>query len=273
MELDDALRALVPAENAGFRAWEAAIPKIAELVLQRATLRAGDARLRVLEVEAYVRARWHPDPFAHADPAQNALGRWYFHRAGGTFRAGTFKGVDLTFGAEGVHAGLLIRAVRAGDGARVEGPSCVVDRALAATGHATVASLSRACDAGDHDALALTLDETPRRDAVYAGPRVGLTLRQGATPARVFFLPRPYRYVVDPRAAKKGRAAIAIGMHLQGASPPAIAGITGSALAQVRAWIDAFERGRELPPESLRAAEDGDALCALLGSCVAHGAG
>lgn len=273
MELDDALRALVPAEDAGFRAWEAAIPKVAELVLRRATLRMGDARARVLEVEGYVRARWHPDPFAHADPVQNTLGRWYFHRAGGTYRGGTFKGVDLTFGGGSARAGLLIRAVAAPDGARVEGPSCVVDHALRATGHATVASLARACDAGDHDALALALDATPRSDAVYAGPRVGLTLRQGATPERVFFLPRPYRYVVDPRAAKKGRASIAIGMHRQGASPPAIAGITGSALAQVRQWIDAFEKGRAMAPESLRAAEDGDALCALLGSCVAHGAG
>lgn len=271
MELDEALRALIPAADAGFRAWEAAIPRVAALVLQGATLRVGDARLRVLEVEAYVRARWHPDPFTHADPAQSTVGRWYFHRTGGTYRAGTFKGVDLTFGAEGVHAGLLIRAVRSGEGARVEGPSCVVDHALQATRHATVASLARACEAGDHDALALTLDDPPRRDAVYAGPRVGLSLRPGATPERVFFLPRPYRFVVDPRGAKKGRAAIALGMHMQGASPPAIAGITGSALAQVRRWIDAFDAGRAMAPESLRGAEDGEALCALLGACTAHG--
>lgn len=265
----DALRALVPAVDAPFEAWSRAVTAVAELVLRRGVLRAGDTTLRVLEVEGYVSAPSHPDPFAHADETQNSLGRWYFHRTGEGFRGGTFKGVDLTFGGGGVYAGLLLRAAQTAKGERVEGPSVLVDALLAATGHATVASLARACDEGEHDALSLTLLDAPRGDAVYAGPRVGLSLRKDLDAERVFFLSRPYRFVVDPRGAKKGRLHVALGMHAEGAPAPAIAGVTGSTQAQVRRWIDAYEGGRALRVATLRAAEDGEALCALFGACDA----
>ena len=64
-----------------------------------------------MEVEVYYHAADHPDPFAHRDPAQLHVGRWYFHRTGGTYRGGSFKGLDLAFGGSAAHAGVLIRGI------------------------------------------------------------------------------------------------------------------------------------------------------------------
>lgn len=264
-----ALRAVVPGPEGDFARWAACIAAVAEIVLRRADLCVGDARWRVTEVEGYVSAPGHPDPFTHADVAQNSLGRWYFHRTGGTHRGGTFKGVDLTFGGDGVCAGMLLRAAVTDRGERVDGPSLLVDAMLRATGHGTVSSLARACDEGAHDALSLVLRDSPRGDAVYAGPRVGLSLRRAVSAERVFFLPRPYRFVVDPRGARKGRLHLALGMHREGMPADAIAGVMGASLAQVRAWIDAYAQGRGARVTALREAQDGEALCALLGACDA----
>lgn len=259
-----ALRAVVPGPEGDFARWSEAIAAVARTVLLRADLCVGDARWRVTEVEGYVSAPGHPDPFTHADDAQNSLGRWYFHRTGGSF-----KGVDLTFGGDGVRAGLLLRAAVTDRGERVDGPSLLVDAMLRATGHGTVASLARACDGGEHDALTLTPRDAPRGDAVYVGPRVGLSLRREVSAERVFFLPRPYRFVVDPRGARKGRLHLALGMHREGMPADAIAGVMGASLAQVRAWIGAYEGGRGERVTALREAHDGESLCALFGACDA----
>lgn len=269
----DALTPLVPEGDASFERWSEAIEAVATRVLRRGVLRAGTLSLRPVEVEGYVSASAHPDPFAHARPEQASIGAWYFHRVGESFRGGTFKGVDLTFGGTHARAGLLIRAAVADDGRRIDGPSLLVDAVLRATGHGTVSSLARACAEGDHDALSLRLDERERGDAIFAGPRVGLTLRRALSAERVFFLPRAYRFVVDPKRATKGRPQLALGMYSQGADAPSIAGVTGTPLAQVRRWIDAYEGGREMKVAALRAALDGEALCALLGACDAAFAG
>lgn len=75
----------------------------------------------LLEVECYLRATGHMDPYAHATHEQSISGRWYFHRTcqrspvelssttgltisgpktkAAGYRGGTRKGLDLTFGA------------------------------------------------------------------------------------------------------------------------------------------------------------------------------
>ncbi|KAJ3343705.1 hypothetical protein HDU93_006617 [Gonapodya sp. JEL0774] len=54
---------------------------------------------RLAELEFY----WnhptdHPDPFSHKNPDQALPMRWYFHKQGRSFRGGTWKGLDITFG-------------------------------------------------------------------------------------------------------------------------------------------------------------------------------
>ena len=93
-----ALRAVVPGPEGDFARWSEAIAAVAHTVLLRADLCVGDARWRVTEVEGYVSAPGHPDPFTHADVMQNSLGRWYFHRTGETHPGVNACVQDMTIG-------------------------------------------------------------------------------------------------------------------------------------------------------------------------------
>lgn len=120
----------------------------AEALLNRWDLWIGGQRHCLVEIEAYVHGPTHQDPYTHGDEGQNCCGVWYFHRHGGSFKAGSFKGLDLACGdgARGVHAGLLIRSVAPLEGSPpalaapvTEGPCLVVDRILALNGKKSIA--------------------------------------------------------------------------------------------------------------------------------------
>lgn len=115
---------------------------------------------RLVEVELYAySAGVYEDRFTHCDPQQGMAGTWYFHKKGGTYKNGSFKGLDVTFGTgSGVSVGVLIRSIsRILDtppssssgvaftdlplGDVTEGPSLVVDTLLAAAGFKTIAEL------------------------------------------------------------------------------------------------------------------------------------
>jgi hypothetical protein len=75
-----------------------------------------EGEYRIAEVEFYLKNEdAHKDTFTHCDPIQAKNGKWYFHRMNPTnpmsFKAGTYKGMDLTFGGEKVFGGILIRAL------------------------------------------------------------------------------------------------------------------------------------------------------------------
>jgi hypothetical protein len=72
--------------------------RIAAELINRSNPVVNGAPHRLAEVEFYYHGAGHRDPFAHRDPLQLESGRWYFHRAGGAYRSGSFKGLDLTFG-------------------------------------------------------------------------------------------------------------------------------------------------------------------------------
>ena len=75
---------------------------------------------RICEIEFYLidnSLKHHEDTFTHGDPIQGTNGKWYFHRMNpknpSSFKAGTYKGMDLSFGSKenGVFGGILIRAI------------------------------------------------------------------------------------------------------------------------------------------------------------------
>src|SRR5687767_13768172 len=110
--------------DADFEPW---FSRLADHLLNRTQwLIAGEPH-RLLDIEFYYKSPDHPDPFAHADPIQAEIGRWYFHRSHGVYRGGSFKGLDITFCNEAARAGILIRGIATPQGAIVDGPSLVVD--------------------------------------------------------------------------------------------------------------------------------------------------
>lgn len=135
--LDDVLSGGDPAE----------LGAIAAALLLQTDLVVAGRRHAILELEFYASSPSHPDPFAHGEAPQRTNGRWYFHRRSGSYRGGSFKGLDVTFGPVGDVGGILIRTLEAPDGARINGPSLCVDHLLERTGAASVAALDEALGA------------------------------------------------------------------------------------------------------------------------------
>ncbi|CUG89710.1 Hypothetical protein, putative [Bodo saltans] len=115
---------------------------------------------RFCEIELYAFSKGvYEDRFTHCDAQQSVGGSWYFHKKGGTFKNGSFKGLDVTFGTQRgaqdggpISVGLLIRSIcpvvaTSGKEAEldpkkvIEGPSLVVDGLLAACGVANIVEL------------------------------------------------------------------------------------------------------------------------------------
>ncbi|HEY8377286.1 MAG TPA: hypothetical protein VIK91_12410, partial [Nannocystis sp.] len=227
---------------------------------------------RIVEIEVYWNGAAHCDPFAHGDPIQRRFGVWYFHRSGGHYRGGTYKGLDIAFGRDDVAAGILIRGLERPDGTLVDGPCMCVDYLLSRTGHATVQALAESFDLAVDDPggtapLHLTLVDPPRRAPVYASPRIGLSLKRGALAQRARFLARPYRFLTEPTRIKKGRPHLVIGLHRQGLDAAAIAAVVGSTVAPVSRYIAQYEAGRGRDPRDFVKDLTSDETCRLLGAC------
>lgn len=102
----------------------------------------------ITELEGYLYDKnGHPDEFVHRDPQQLEMNTWYFHRRGRTYKGGTFKGLDMTFGEKDlqIYFGMLIRAIDSPQGL-IEGPCNVVDYMLYKTQKGTIKGLVTSSD-------------------------------------------------------------------------------------------------------------------------------
>ena len=56
----------------------------------------------------------HNDNFTHQDHDQLQFLEWYFHKFGKNYKAGTYKGLDITFGREDIkmYGGILLRTIQ-----------------------------------------------------------------------------------------------------------------------------------------------------------------
>jgi 3-methyladenine DNA glycosylase Mpg len=224
--------------------------RIADQLLNGAQLVVADKAHRFTEIEFYYHGPDHLDPFAHCDPVQLNCGRWYFHRTNGVYRSGSFKGLDLAFGAGSAYAGVLIRGVETAEGTRIDGPSLFVDHLLGETKAAGVAVLDQmiagrlAWEEGNPVWLRTAADLEPR--PVLRTARVGLSLKRGkGKPDMPRFLLRRYRYLTEPRRISKGKPHMVLALHADGRTPAQIQQLTGCPRASVQRYIAGFETGRQ----------------------------
>jgi hypothetical protein len=268
-----ALHALIPPPEADESDYLPAFRAIADLVLNQSTWQIGQVPHRIVEIEVYWNGAGHLDTFTHGDPMQREFGRWYFHRQGGEYRGGTYKGLDIAFGRADVVAGILIRgAERLADGALLDGPCTCVDHLLEQTGQPSIRALvdrfDRSIDPPDDGDSPLYLELAGDRGAaICESPRVGLTLKRGDLGERARFLARPYRFLSEPARIKKGRLHAVIGLARQGLAPPEIAARTGSTAAQVNKYLAQYEAGRRREPREFVKDLGADETCQLLGAC------
>jgi hypothetical protein len=260
-------------DGPGTEAW---FGQIAARLLNGCRLIVGETPHRFVEVEAYYNTPVHPDPFAHCDPVQKHGGRWYFHRTGGIYRSGSFKGVDLAFGDASAFGGFLIRGIEAEGGPYIDGPSLTVDHLLETSGKRDVATLDAGVGervAWDEDnplQLEWTKELAPR--TVYRAPRVGLSLKRAKMPClHPKYIMRPYRYFTEPRKTAKGKPHMVLGMHAAGLTPDEIHELTGCPRASVKRYIADHEAGKKLTDlKPFFGVDLGTSeLCKLHGACNA----
>lgn len=247
--------------------------EIAARLLNATDLLIAGQPYRFAELEAYYYGDGHPDPFTHRDPVQYQTGRWYFHRTGGEYRAGSFKGVDLTFGDGTAMFGVLVRTIVAADGTVIDGPSLTVDHILNLTGEPDVPTLD-ARIAGrkvwdESSPLAVRESAEPRSQTVYHTARVGLSLkrsRKGRTDTPAYLM-RPYRYLTEPRRIGKGKPQLVCALHASGLDAAGIHGLTGSPRKTVERYVSDYETGkREASFDPYFGTDLGPAgVCKLLG--------
>lgn len=274
------------------------------------------SRFRIVEVEIYCNDHGlHPDAFTHGNELQERVALWYFHKNGGTYKSGTFKGLDVTFGFAGMAGGMLIRSIERIDdsadsaaapaakarrkedggapstskaatatkGELIEGPCCVVDQLLVATGATAIDKLvsrrTATSDSAMHvDDASLTLLFDPAASTpssvgpFYTAPRVGLVPR---TAEAMDFVGRFYRHFTRP--LKKLRAGIVAAVVAQGrakppSSCPSIAGTPASSITSITTVVAKGKAASDAKSVFGGDVRKPDVIAFIVGFCAAKNA-
>ncbi|CAF3133477.1 unnamed protein product [Rotaria sp. Silwood2] len=162
-------------------------------------------RLSEIEFYFYHQIR-HPDTFAHRHPEQQYHSNWYFHRQGTSptagYKAGTYKGLDLTFNSlnDLSYGGILIRSIENKQTGQIHEGSClVVDAILNLCNSKTINELvenklnKNLNIFNKNSFIYLRSISTITNYKLIESPRVGLTLKN-PTIERERFLFRSYRF-------------------------------------------------------------------------------
>lgn len=256
--------------------FEIAFDEIAEKLLNSFRVVINGRAHRFEEIEFYCYYGIHQDPFSHCNPLQQSCGKWYFHKNGQSYRGGSYKGVDLTFGEENKgFGGILIRAVEDLTAQKlVEGPSLTVDHILSLCDVPTIAEFVKmnGIDATNNGKFHIRYDDTIAKRKVFKTPRVGLTLKK-ADEEHAKYVMKSYRYLTLPKQTKKGKIQLVLALYRQGSKVSEIAKLTGSTEGKIQSYIKAFEAGKtkkvmDFAQQSL----DNEAICSLYGAwCTEFG--
>jgi hypothetical protein len=250
---------------------EAWFARIADHLLNHSRWMIAGTPHRLVDIEFYYRGPGLVDPFVHGNPIMAKAGLWYFHRTGGSYRGGSFKGIDLTFGDGKARGGILFRAAEAPDGRLIDGPSLLVDRAIRWCRVETVSELDEkiAERSAWHPLNPIRIIPGANLGkAVLACSRVGLTLRRAKSLLDMpNYLFRQYRFVTEPKAIAKGKAQIVMALHRQGYSSTQIKLLTGSPLNAIERYVAEYAIGRM----SGRIEDFTDKVLAPVDICRLHG--
>lgn len=272
--ISEELRSLLPSMEAPDADYPPAFRKIADLLLNRANFMIQGEPHRFTEIEFYFNGGNHPDKYTHGDKMQRKFGMWYFHRFGGEYRSGSYKGIDIAFGNANAPAGILIRGVeRLSDQDLVDGPSMSVDHMLRMTNSPAIPDLVAKFDLSidpkedGSSPLCIVAASEDRKKLVVESARVGLTLKKENALPRWKYIARNYRFLTEPARIKKGKFHMVLGLHQQGKTSAEISKLTGSKESSVKGYVERFEAGKQKEPKTFGAELGTDELCELFGAC------
>ena len=242
--LDSALAA-VPLVNGEYKHFR----ELAELMTHGYQLLAGQDRYRFCELEFYFYSTRHTDPFVHQTPAQKGTASWCFHQRGGSYRGGTFKGLDISFGDKTLFGGILIRSLIHPSGTVVNGSSLVVDELMRVTGFSSLRRMDEALPRRVTAEGPLQIIPAPQQQPqpkLLTSARVGLSLKKWGLHSDMFyFFDLPYRFLTHPRDILKGRSQVIVSAHERGYDNDSISDLTGSTKETVRKYISAYQAGKQ----------------------------
>lgn len=223
------------------------IEKIVGKFMNKKVLNAGKNKYRLCELEAYIFNENHDDIFTHKSNEQTIKDIWYFHKKGGTYKSGTYKGLDICRPINGGYGGILIRSImNLENGDFIEGPCCVVNEILRSCSKRNISELvenirndKEYCSIYDNDSLFISSNkEDFKKRTIYTSPRVGLTLKGKDIEKKSSYIMRDYRYSTYPKKIKKNRFGWILSLHMKGTSVSDIEKITGSKKGYIEKCIN-----------------------------------
>ncbi|KAG0348575.1 hypothetical protein BG005_011426 [Podila minutissima] len=230
--------------------------KIATYLMNSVAMVVNDKHYyRLVEIEFYLNGGKHPDVFTHSDKDQKTCGEWYFHKMNGSYKGGSYKGLDITFGRHDTcFGGILIRGIQLSNDPTaiiIEGPCLVVDQVLKHTNSKMIINLvDNASFSKSIFSETSLLRIVPTKQKIIRPlikcPRVGLTLKK-ADKERVDYLMREYRYLNIPEQHSKGKPYIILALHRQGNTLQQICGITKTKQIHASRYIDLYEKNKNTP--------------------------
>jgi len=179
---------------------------LANKILNHVVLIANGHTYRIREIEMYYKNKNHPDDYVHGILDQKSHEKFYFHKyRNGTYKSGTYKGVDIALGNKTTYFGVLIRSIQNLEtGIFTEGSCNCVNKIIS---HFDVTTVKDLMDKyfSDKDQVNVTGQllylETRfiPHDSIYKGPRIGLSDKYPD------YRNRPYRYATNICQIKKKR--------------------------------------------------------------------
>lgn len=204
------------------------------------------------ETEYYEYSDEHPDIFTHRDPEQKQNMTWYFHKMNGSYKGGTYKGLDITMGNENKYCGILIRALYTGN-TFIEGPCNCVNFILKETKTKSIIELVEKMNnfnVIDNNCVKLVPINENRE--IYRCPRVGITLNNKRFfEQKKYYVCKNYRGMLYPHLQKKSRELIVCGLYSQGYELDDIINITKMKKNICKRYIDNYKKGETMDIKTL----------------------
>lgn len=180
--------------------------KVINILINQCILVAKDNRYRLCELEVYYKNKDHPDDYVHCDDDQLDFEGFYFHKyKNGSYKAGTYKGMDITFGdrTNNTYYGILVRSImNIQTNEFIEGPCKCVNEIIGQFGVETVKDFmlnkpKKLSISDKENELYIEKVNDLKKEDIYAGPRVGLSNKYPD------YLSKNYRYAVFIKKIKK----------------------------------------------------------------------
>jgi hypothetical protein len=175
--------------------------EIAYEILNTTGIKVGDKIVKIREIEMYLYSDNHKDEYVHCRDEQLNYKKFYFHKfKGGSFKNGTYRGMDYTFGnrEENKYFGILIRSIELPDGTFVEGPCCSINALVKMFGVGNNGSSSELLDLEEVISMCNIYDYED--ELIFYGPRIGLSNKYPE------YRELRYRFATNIKRIKKERS-------------------------------------------------------------------